>query len=698
MLRFFTIISSIFLLVITSTSLIAQDVDKLIKKGKKELNNKQDVAAYNYFLDALYLEPNNQEAKLYAGICHLHLQSPQKALEYLLSVKDADVAVQMLEYPVLLAMAYHLNNDFTLAQEILNTIEDSIFSDMVNVSLVKSYIENAKKISSSPSPFTVQNMGEEINTRQHEYGTAAFSDHQTILYTSRPDLWDQDTIQNKKKLYENIFLVTLDSNFNWEEPHYFSNPHLKGHDAIVQIFDDNQKLITYYNGDLFVSEKVDNYWEKGTAINGISTPANESHGFITDNGNTIYFSSNFDSQDGNLDLYVSKKDEEGDWSEPIPLIGLNTPYDEDSPFISDEGVFYFSSKGHNSMGSFDIFSSEFDSKTQQWSEPVNLGYPINSVFDDLYYTTYGRMAYFSSLRPGGNGGMDLYRVLPFNEVIVSGKLTDENSGETLKNTTKSLQFGENVYEASTDENGNYSLKLPITNSAYYHVEGETAEEQVIVFHFGDSTQPQKLIEVPLKVYSQVTPKAQFDTHPDEDIPEALKEKVIKQKEASVVEIKAENDTLDIIKEKENIQEENITQVVNEDNVVTEKSINSDFIAKEEEQQPIVEDNNLEQENKFESNPTISMIKNGESANLFLYFDTNAALLNEVFYEGLDQIAEYLNTKEDFFVEVGGHTDNVGSEAFNLQLSERRAKAVALYLIEQGIEKSRVLAKGYGESE
>ncbi|MBT33336.1 MAG: hypothetical protein CMO01_27045 [Thalassobius sp.] len=712
MLRFFALVAIALLLFFGRNTLHAQDINKIIKKGIKELDNKQDIKAYNYFLDALYLEPENKTAKLYAGICHLHLQSPKKALEYLLSVKDSEESKQVPEYTIFLAMAYHLNEDFSNAEKTINEIQDSVFSEKVNLSLTKNYITNAKTTFGKESKLTVQNMGESINTSQHEYGIAAFADHHTLLYTSRPDLWDQDTLKNKTYKYENIFLVELDSNYYWDKPNYFTNPDLHGNDAIIQVFNNDQNLLIYQNGDLYIADRVDDYWEKGKLIREIATPGNESHGFMADNGSTLYFASNFDSHDGTLDLYVTKLDEEGEWSEPQPLLGLNSPYDEDSPFLADDGYLYFSSKGHSSIGNFDIFRSRYIDSLQQWEEPENLGYPVNSVFDDIYYTKYGRLSYFSSLRPGGNGGMDLYRVLPFDAILIEGTLTDEESGELITNSKKTLKFDKEVFEVSTDDEGKYVLEMPITSDTYFHIENvANSSEQNIVFHFGDTTQPQKFLAVPLISDGKNIPIAKFDTHPDNLSVQEQKELQNKAKtdsisteeniqQDSVSEENVVTEELITKSEEENIIDDNNTDIA-ENTVESTESLNGDenvIVQSEENIQPNVDNISLNQEKSFENNPTIANLKNGKSSNLFLYFDSNAAMINEVFYAGLDEIADYLIQEKDFIIEIGGHTDNVGSEYYNKELSERRAKSIALYLIERGVDKSRIIATGYGESQ
>jgi outer membrane protein OmpA-like peptidoglycan-associated protein len=172
---------------------------------------------------------------------------------------------------------------------------------------------------------------------------------------------------------------------------------------------DGKTLILYYEyggGDIYVSRRDGEDWTKPIPLNeNINTPDFwETSAFLTNDGQKLYFTSNRPGGVGNLDIYVSEMEETGDWGKASNLGPvINTPGREDSPALDPDGLtLYFSSDGHPTMGGTDIFKSEF--KDGKWQKPVNLGYPINSIEDDSFFslTNDRQRAYFSTLREEGN--------------------------------------------------------------------------------------------------------------------------------------------------------------------------------------------------------------------------------------------------------------------------------------------------------
>jgi Tol biopolymer transport system component len=134
---------------------------------------------------------------------------------------------------------------------------------------------------------------------------------------------------------------------------------------------------------------------------------------MTADGNTIYFSSNRPGGLGGLDIYVSCKDNKGNWG-PATNLGapVNTSRDDDAPFIHADGqTLYFSSRGHAGMGGYDIYRSSFDG-TAGWSQPENLGYPINTAGEDSYFvlSADNKHGYYASAKEGGHGEKDIYLI------------------------------------------------------------------------------------------------------------------------------------------------------------------------------------------------------------------------------------------------------------------------------------------------
>ena len=216
----------------------------------------------------------------------------------------------------------------------------------------------------------------------------------------------------------------------------------------VGLSSDGQKLLVYIDnlegfGDIYYSSYKGKGWLKpyplGATINskGLETGAS-----ISPNGKTLYFSS--DRKEGSFggrDIYMSHILPDGNWGAPVNLgPEINTQYDEDAPFIHVDGnTLYFCSKGHDSMGGYDIFKSFHDDSANTWSKPENIGYPINTADDNLYFSlsVQGKYAYVSALRPEGFGDLDIYKV-NFKDVqrnnyqtIIKGIITTSDSSSNI---------------------------------------------------------------------------------------------------------------------------------------------------------------------------------------------------------------------------------------------------------------------------
>jgi len=169
-----------------------------------------------------------------------------------------------------------------------------------------------------------------------------------------------------------------------------------------------------FQGQVLVSQLVEGKWSEPKPVD---FPIHDETGTVTSlsisqDMNTIYFAANFEGGYGGKDIYRITRMPDSSWSKPMNLGPvINSPYDEESPFIHPDGItLFFSSKGHRNMGGYDVFRTVKD-ENGRWSAPENLGYPINSVMDDLFFiaTFDGKTFYLSSNREDGNGGMDIYK-------------------------------------------------------------------------------------------------------------------------------------------------------------------------------------------------------------------------------------------------------------------------------------------------
>ncbi len=340
---------------------------------------------------------------------------------------------------------------------------------------------------------------EAINTNAGEYFPVITIDGKRLYFTGSDR---KDGIGGEDIYYSDL----VDG--KWQTPKNMGPPFsTKQDDAINSISADGNILVIFGNykgafggGDNFYVEKTATGW---SGIKPFPKPVNSIYwdcdGFLTADGKAFLFTSDrkggvgefqrggtffHGEYDGNTDIYVSLKTDSG-WSDPINLgPTINTPYSERSPFLHPDGkTLYFSSDGHYGIGSLDVFKSVrlSDSSWTGWSEPVNLGKDINTSGYDVAYkiSTDGDYAYFSSDRPGGKGGYDIYSIkLPESAkpkshvVTVRGRVTDEN-GNPLDASIKWSNLGLNAVAGqltSNPETGDYIIALPVGNRYSYFAE------------------------------------------------------------------------------------------------------------------------------------------------------------------------------------------------------------------------------------
>ncbi|MFW6248980.1 MAG: TolB family protein, partial [Bacteroidota bacterium] len=237
----------------------------------------------------------------------------------------------------------------------------------------------AKKLMYNPIKLEKENLGSPINNASSNIKPVISGNKERMVYVS------------KKKFYDAIFMCTREPNGEWSEPHNII-PQLGVDNRIypTSLSHDGQTLYLYRNedfgGDIYVSKLIDDQWTEVEKLNRkINTKYWESHASITRDGKTLFFTSNRDGGYGGLDIYISQKNEDDEWGDPEncgPVI--NSKYDEHTPFPANNGTtLYFSSDGHLTMGGFDIFRS--DKQGEKWTKPENLGYPINTTSDDVFF-------------------------------------------------------------------------------------------------------------------------------------------------------------------------------------------------------------------------------------------------------------------------------------------------------------------------
>jgi hypothetical protein len=327
-----------------------------------------------------------------------------------------------------LGVAYHMANRIDEAEAKYNeflklSTKKSPLVREAKLKLKQTVI--ARELLGSPNNnIKIKNIGKPINTSYPEYSPVISLDGSAIYFTTRRP-WAEgesdayiDTRFNL--LTEDIFISFLDEDNNWTDPERmeFCKPELN--EASVAVSADERRVYIYKDatggGDIYFSDFSS---AKFSIIaqddrDGLNTPAWEPHCTVTIDGQTVYFVSDRKGGYGGRDIYRIDRTPDGGWSDPKNLgSSINTEYDEDSPYIAiDNETLYFSHNGPKSMGGFDVFVCQKDDKGK-WSEPKNLGYPLNTCGDEIFYTTTldGRKGYLSSYRADGYGEKDIYEIL-----------------------------------------------------------------------------------------------------------------------------------------------------------------------------------------------------------------------------------------------------------------------------------------------
>lgn len=305
-----------------------------------------------------------------------------------------------------------------------------------------------------PVPFKPVNVGDEINTADDEYLPTVTADENTLIFTRK--------INNNEDFYKSDKV-----NGKWQTATYLSDQiNTPRYNEGAQSISQNGKVL-FFTGcnrpdglgrcDIYIATKKGNDWNKPFDISPpVNTNGWESQPSISADGRTLYFVSNRKGGYGGYDLYKSTLSEKG-WSQPENMgPNINTPYDEQSPFIHpDDSTFYFCSNGWPGLGGMDLFVSHLG-KDGTWQKPINLGYPINSNGDEngLTLTANGTYAFFASNKLNGQGGFDIYTfelppaLRPHEVTYVKGIVLDAVTKQPLESAVEIVDLVKNspVYQ------------------------------------------------------------------------------------------------------------------------------------------------------------------------------------------------------------------------------------------------------------
>jgi len=437
---------------------------KLYKYGYQENAN------INYRLGVCYLQSNIDRDKAVTYLEKAVKNVSDKYVEGSLKENSAPMDVYLF-----MGNAYRNGLQFDKAIEAYNLyITNAKKANELDKSYAKAQIEacgRAKEAIKSPLRIKITPLGRPINTNAANYNPIISQDENYIVYVTRLKLYDAIMVSEKNSgKWSNPINITPDIQSDGDQYPVF----LSADRNVLLLCKRNNN-----NSDIYESTFDGKVWLQSRPLNKeINTKYWESHACISNDGKTLYFTSNRPQSLGGTDIFYSELNAKGEWGSAQNIGSeINTTFNEETPYISLDGKrLYFSSQGHESIGGYDVFYSDKD-ENGKWGKPVNLGYPVNTTDDDLFYVPVknGTVAYQAKdLKKAGIGDLDIARIEIFSKAHpfkygVQGNLTG------LVKNLKTDQVKLKLYDPATkqfidsvkaDESGKYSFKSNVIAGNY----------------------------------------------------------------------------------------------------------------------------------------------------------------------------------------------------------------------------------------
>ncbi len=455
--------------------------------------------AYPLFDALVKSDKDNSNLNFYLGVCILNttknvstakpyfeIAIRKTTVDYYPKYKEERAPAFAYYY---LGIIYHFEYEFNKAITYLRKFRSAVPYEQrelrADVDRRMNMAKDAKKLVKKP----VENIDiaafPGINSAFNDFG-AMVDDNETLMFfTSRryrmakneedllshsKDLmfttWENDIkmpkVSKANDEYKSSVFFMAKEGGNWSFPKYFETINNADANNVFGCLSFDGKYLFYSsdvkgNQDIYYCESVGiNQWTAPKALgSNLNSTSNETNACLSPDGNTLYFVSDRKDGYGGKDIYYSNKLEDGTWGKAVNLgRRVNTKEDEESPFITEDGnMLYFSSKGHSSMGGYDVFytksvGNKYYNKfiSNNWGRPENIGYPINTVYDDLSYKVFNkdRITLFTSANKEGARQMDIYMVSYKEQVVDTqdvtyAKVTIEEKKEELIPDTKIVQ-------------------------------------------------------------------------------------------------------------------------------------------------------------------------------------------------------------------------------------------------------------------
>lgn len=474
--------------------------------------------AYEQYALLLETFPDDLTFNYRIAVCILNQnEKKQEAIPYLEFLsKQADADPNSI---YLLGRAYHYDYQFVKAMESFKLFiknEKGSEQNLKDAGRQIEYCQNAVELMKFPVDIKFENLGNNVNSPYADYFPFAATDESFLLFNSRNN---NGVNQKSDGTNASDIFISIAKNGSFTKAKTVNKKLLTDQfdEEIVGLSSSNKKAVLYLQdknntgGKLVLADVRNNNLTNPMKLpENINTRFDEISASINNESKEIYFASNKPGGFGGTDLYVVRLLPNGDWGEPQNLgATINTIYDEDFPVLSSDGKFlYFSSKGHTSMGGYDIFKAEYDHEKMKYMHPRNLGFPINSPMDEMNFSVSesGRYGYISAVRKDGFGDLDIYRIT-FTDIepdftIFNGKIqtSDGNEISSISMFVTNEETGELYGEYLPNLNsmryviilppGKYSLTIEAENYEVYEEKIDVLDKDAFQFQIDKDIQLQ----------------------------------------------------------------------------------------------------------------------------------------------------------------------------------------------------------------
>jgi outer membrane protein OmpA-like peptidoglycan-associated protein len=655
--------------------------EEYYKQGMEVFDFSHRKQAAELFVLSTKMNPKSAKAQLMAGQCIMLSIQKEQSLEYFRKAwkLDPNVHEDILYF---IGQAFHYSEKFDSAIQFYDRynrllarslkFDKSVKTNEVNRKIFE--CRNGIIYKANPTNVTIEDLDDKVNSEYPDYAPTISADESTMVFTTRrPDNNANAKVAADHEYYEEI-LTSKKVNGVWQAAVNPGAP-LNGayHNASVNISPDGKELILYSDangGDLMLSTlNQSGVWSSPKAMEGINTEYIENSASITNDDQHIYFTSNRPGGYGGTDIYHADLGKNGRWVNVKNLGPLvNTEMDEDGVFISANGKhLFFSSNGLAGMGDLDIYRTTYDDSKKEWGDPINLGYPINSTENDIYFvlTADEKHAYFSSLRKADIGEQDIYKINMENWKPVD--LNQPQFAEVFAEQDRKRQ----------EAIASVSQPVPVATK-----EVETAPVAQAV-----TKQEEKIVVVPV-VAAEAKPASSQVTITYFIVDD-------KTNEPLQADLRLSHEKGTIMATPGQSRGTYTVSFTHSAGKLTRYKFDvgsSGYLPYS---------SSLYMQGATDGNQTIAdtLRLNKAVMNvgyvLNVYFPLND--VTPISVEGIQNLSRMLNNSASMRVEIGGHTDDLGTPAYNQQLSERRANAVKNYLVKMGGDPKRITAVGYGET-